>query len=266
VNGPTKTSNHHPSLECTEMLASGQLLGHPVTEFLRALCVNNASIAELHFRSYNPTPNLGERLNVGKVPSPWLSRAQDTASKAGVSLWEALAGMVIRDGAHLPRNVFVEALAHHHSDIEKTISVGRETILDANTDFFKDSIGAADGLAVCSGLRLRAGYTVHIPMLDFVCSPTPANRATISTMLEVIEQQGVIVNSGNSYHFFGLTFLTNDEWVRFMGQALLLAPFVDTRFIGHRLLDGECTLRVFARHKHPQIPVIESCVHVTERL
>jgi len=58
----------------------------------------------------------------------------------------------------------------------------------------------------------------------------------------------------------GATLLSNDEWVRFMGRALLLAPFVDARFIAHRLLDGECCLRVFAKSKTPPTPLIESCI------
>jgi len=157
--------------------------------------------------------------------------------------------------------VFVEALAHQHSEFEKTFVLTRQEILNGGIDSIQDRLGRNDGLAVCSQVRVLAGYSAHIPMLDFACAPTKANQGAISSMLGVIGQAGVIVNSGNSFHFLGISLLTADEWIRFMGQALLLAPFIDARFMAHRLFDGECRLRVFARNKVPQVPVIEKCVY-----
>lgn len=54
--------------------------------------------------------------------------------------------------------------------------------------------------------------------------------------------------SGRSFHGYGSRLLSKDEWVRFMGLLLLanmpnVAPTVDPRWIGHRLLAGYAALR-----------------------
>ena len=266
TNGVLRSAMPIPDVnpELVEIMRSGQLQGSSVTTFLRVLCAHCPSITELRFRTYSLTPGLSERLKTRETNVPdWLSRAEESARNSETTLWDALAKAVIRHSEQLPREVFVEALAHHHSDLERTFILTRQEVLEGGIDFVQTRLDADEGLALCSELRILDGYAVHIPMLDFACATTEANRATISMMLDVIGQTGVLANSGNSYHFIGISFLRGDEWIRFMGRALLLAPFVDVRFMGHRLFDGECRLRIFARHKAPQVPSIEMCVHPT---
>ncbi len=218
-------------------------------------------IAEMRFRTYRPTPGLSDRLKGWKTIDPEsLAYAEKIASEAGTSLWNALTEIVVKQGKQLPSDVYIEALAHRHSESEKTLVLNRGEIAESGIESIVVRLQSEEGLALCSELRLSAGYNAHIPMLDFACATTPANKAAIASMLRVIAQTGVVVNSGKSYHFLGISLLTNDEWVRFMGQGLLLAPFIDARYVGHRLSDGECTLRIFAQNKVPQIPSIEICV------
>jgi hypothetical protein len=244
-----------------KLLRMGALIGSPVTTFLRELCAHNPSIAEMRFRTYGLTPGLSERLVTHKDIAPrWLVAAQKAASATGVGLWDSLAASVIRKGKDLPRNVFVEALTHEHSEAERTLVLTRQEILDGRAVSIGQQTNQDEGISLCSEIRVKEGYQVHLPMLDFACNPTEANQAAISSMLVVIKQAGIILNSGNSYHFLGVSLLTGEEWARFMGHALLLAPFIDVRYIGHRLIDGECRLRVFASNKNPQTPVIEQCI------
>lgn len=248
--------------ELMELLGNSALSGRPVTSFLRNLCTCCPSITEMRFHTYLPTPGLSERLKTWKTIDPeWLAAAQRTASDTGATLWDALAQSVMKQGKRLPRDVFVEALAHRHSEFERTFVLTRQEVSDGGIDSIGKRLRREEGLALCSEVRVLAGYAAHIPMLDFACATTTANQTAISTMLGVIGQTGVIVNSGNSYHFLGASLLTSDEWVRFMGQALLLAPFIDVRFIGHRLFDGECRLRVLGRNKLRQrTPLVETCI------
>lgn len=250
------------SPELMQLLRGPELLHLPVTSFLRNLCIYCPSITELRFRTYLYTPGLSERLKANNViVAEDLALAEKVASDAGATLWEVLAGMVLRQGKELPRAVFVEALSHHHSEFERTFVLTRQEVLRGDIDSIHERHHIDVGLALCSEVRVLEGYTAHIPMLDFICAPTEANQTAISTMLEAIGQVGVIVNSGHSYHFVGASLLTTDEWVRFVGQALLLAPFIDARFLGHRLFDGECRLRVFARNKSSQAPFVERCIY-----
>ena len=248
--------------ERTKLLSEADLVGTPVTNFVRALCAYRSDIAEVRFRTYIVGPGLGERLEKKKLlPQELVSTAKAAAKESQRDFWDALAGIVMREGKHLPRVVYEEALTHSHGESERTFIFTRQEILDGRIDSITSHLGDQDGLSLCSEVRLLAGYNVHIPMLDFSCKPTESNQAAISDMLSVTEQVGVIAESGNSFHFLGMSLLTYDAWVRFMGRSLLLSPFVDARFEGHRLIDGECRLRIFAQDKKPKIPLIVACVH-----
>jgi len=249
------------SPQIIECLSGPQLLRGPVTNFLRTLCECYPQLTEMRFRTYVPSPGLSQRLETqGTIVPEWLADAEKRATETSTSLWDALAGMVLRERKQLPRAVYSEALVHPHNERERTFLLTRQEILDWGIDSIGPRIRDQDGLALCSEVRVLEGYTAHIPMLDFVCERDEANKATISAMLQLIGQAGVIAHSGNSYHFYGVSLLTFDEWTRFMGQALLLAPFVDARFIAHRLLDGESRLRIFAKTKQPNVPVVEECI------
>jgi hypothetical protein len=261
TDGITVDSTASLNRSLTQLLINNELPGQPVTRFIVGLCEQCPKIIELRFRTYLPTANLNERLK-GKetIPPDLLTAAKETAIKAHISLWDALACNIIRNGVELPGDLLAEILAHPHGDWERSFVLRRQEVLDGGISSLIANIHTTEGLALCSQVRTLDGHAEHIPMLDFACARTDANLATISAMLEAIGQRGVVVYSGNSYHFVGATLLSNDEWVRFMGRALLLAPFVDGRFIAHRLLDGECCLRVFAQSKAPQTPLIESCI------
>ncbi len=111
-----------------------------------------------------------------------------------------------------------------------------------------------EALTVLSRVRTRQGY-FHIPLLDM---DLPINEAGPNDAEEAVRglgiQHGAILNSGKSYHFWGLELLSEVEWKTFMYRALLLDR-VDSRWIGHRLLDGHANLRI--SQKRGQVPIVE---------
>jgi hypothetical protein len=48
--------------------------------------------------------------------------------------------------------------------------------------------------------------------------------------------------------------MTHDDWIRFLGRALLLAPIVDPRYIAHRLIDGFAVLRISTNPAKQKLP------------
>lgn len=84
----------------------------------------------------------------------------------------------------------------------------------------------------------------HIPLLDL---DIPVDENGAASAQEVFANLGVkhgaIINSGKSYHGWGLELLTDEEWRRFMARALLLDR-IDRRWVGHRLIDGQANIRV----------------------
>ncbi len=165
--------------------------------------------------------------------------------------------------------LLLEKFCRRHSEIEKlelsVYSYRPQTIEDERRTFRinaqdlisrfqieQSSLGHDQEIAFHSRVWVRRGWTqrlYHIPMIDF---GSDINDQDINRLVELSSDFGCdkfeIFNSGRSFHFYGLTLLTQRQWTRFMGRILLLnipgAPnFVDTRWVGHRLMAGYSSLR-----------------------
>jgi|SRR5882724_4190109 len=232
-----------------------------VTEFLQVLCTETPVISELNFRTYLLAPRLDERVRKEEViEDAVLAKAEQFKSAYGGSLWDAALRILMHKGDYLPESLLSQAIIHKHNPRERSFSITNEEFVMHGAGSIIKSLEDDEGLAICSRVRVRNGYSAHLPMLDFACKPTKANCGAVEYMLRAIDQSGIVLNSGDSYHFIGISLLTADEWLRFMGQSLLLTPLIDARYMGHRLYDGECYLRVFAKNKPLNEPLIESLV------
>lgn len=221
-------------------------------------------ISELNFRTYVLAPRLDERVQRAEIIERAISaQAEQFRSDYGGSLWDAVLRILMSKGASLPEAFLSQAIVHKHDSNERSFNLTNAGLATQGISSIIESLRDDEALAISSRVRVRNGYSAHLPMLDFDCKPTHANRAAVEHMLRAIDQPGIILNSGNSYHFMGISLLTADEWLRFMGQSLLLTPLIDARYLGHRLYDGECYLRVFAKNKPINEPLIESLVYAS---
>lgn len=50
--------------------------------------------------------------------------------------------------------------------------------------------------------------------------------------------------------------LTQPEFEKFLGTALLLAPIVDRAYIAHQLIEGRCALRLTPGGGKSQVPTV----------
>jgi len=115
-------------------------------------------------------------------------------------------------------------------------------------------------LALSSSVDTDLGER-HLPMMDFQCPVADIYRDVVCTaMAKVMPLPGVVVESGLSYHYFGASLTTVEEWLTFLGRCLLLSPFTDTRYIGHRLIDRECVLRIAPDDVKPAMPRVIAVV------
>lgn len=109
---------------------------------------------------------------------------------------------------------------------------------------------------VSSHVQCESGVR-HLPLMDFQCPVDANNKAAVIAGLRAAGQfSGAILESGNSYHYYGFEPLEDNAWLRFLGKCLLLGPLTDTRYIGHRLVDRECLLRLTAHWRKPVTPTI----------
>lgn len=94
------------------------------------------------------------------------------------------------------------------------------------------------------------GKQYHIPMMNF--HPYRKNLSEIEKSVKIIckEYKGVILDSGRYFHYYGNALLTNEEWTKFIADFLMPCILVSPRYIGHRLNDGYCSLRLTTDKKY----------------
>lgn len=112
-------------------------------------------------------------------------------------------------------------------------------------------------LAASSKVKLKDGSVAHIPMVDFKCAPTHQNvELATDAFAKIGQTDGVLLNSGNSFHYYGQTLMNEKEWREFLGHCLLLSDFIDTRYVGHALINNDCRLRLSTTPLNPFIPTV----------
>lgn len=113
-----------------------------------------------------------------------------------------------------------------------------------------------EALKVVSRVRTKNGV-FHIPLLDL---DIPVDEGGAASAEEVFVNLGIrsgaVLDSGKSYHAWGLELLPDKDWHDFMYKALLLDR-IDRRWVGHRLIDGHANLRISEKRK--KVPTV---VHV----
>lgn len=117
-------------------------------------------------------------------------------------------------------------------------------------------------LGLISHVHTLAGKSYHIPQIDFICNKSSHNTKQIKKCLKSIAdvKPKWLVDSGNSYHCYGEKLLTEKQWKDFLGRCLLCntsgeKPLVDTRWIGHSIIQNFTNLRILGSltHKKPRI-------------
>lgn len=112
-----------------------------------------------------------------------------------------------------------------------------------------DSLEPDQELALHSKVAVD-GRTQHIPMIDFsaaeLCSED-LGRIRAYLPKSVFLSLG-FYRSGRSFHAYSARLLGPKAWMQLMGRLLLINQrhrheVVDTRWIGHRLIAGYCSLR-----------------------
>ena len=129
------------------------------------------------------------------------------------------------------------------------------------------SLAPGQALGIDSACLLRDGKPGHIPMMDFKLPPEDSNIEIIKIFLESKGREGVLLHSGNSFHYLGFDVKEPQDWNIFLGQCLLARyadtkpdsdtkPYVDTRWIGHSLVSATGVLRITGNERKPKVPSV----------
>lgn len=103
------------------------------------------------------------------------------------------------------------------------------------------------------------GY-LHIPMMDLNCSISDENLQKVKEYASAFGLEGVVLQSGRSYHYYGLHLLSERSWVEEFIAPSMLAEVCDIRYIAHKLKDGFITLRLTAGGMRNVLPRVVLCI------
>ena len=137
------------------------------------------------------------------------------------------------------------------------VEIDRARVLNGYLNRVQQQLSHGQLLGILSVVNVANRERKHIPMMDFRCEISAQNEQLLRQLLPRIGQQhGFLLNSGRSYHFYGMQLLSSDDWRKFLGKCLLLRNFVDERYVGHQLVDGHCVLRISASPVKRTIPAV----------
>lgn len=234
------------------------LRSRPVEEFVPEFLRHFDQLSTVTFVFYKPAPVFGERLK--KIVDPQsaaLNKADQLNREYGIPFWDALLSIEMKSGL-LPKEYVGLAILHDAHPDEHSIELRREEVSHDRLRSIVEEAGTDYGVALSSRVLKANGEYAHIPMLDFRCECSAHNIKVVKWALAAIgHRAGVIVNSGRSFHFYGLKVLTVPEWLRFISLASLFSPVVDARYLAHRLADGACRLRITQAPGRATVPFVE---------
>jgi len=237
--------------------ALGYLTGRPVTQAIEDLVRSLPEINTVTFVAYRPAPGLDARL---AREADSTSRVREVAERLrqeyGIPFWDAILAISMH-GGDVPDRYVELAILHDKSPDEHSIAMPRQEVTARRIADLARDLRFGFVLAISSKVILKDGELAHIPLLDFRCLPSPRNQQIVKKALKTMGQEaGLIVESGRSYHFYGVRLLSPEAWIQFLAMGILFSPIVDARYIAHRLADGACRLRIGAGSDKPSIPTV----------
>lgn len=235
-------------------------IGEEAPQLVLALPGQIPSLASLMFHTYFPSPGLEERLAESHDPTlrEIFQKAEQLRELSGNDLpyWESI---IVASWTTTKLDLLISQALRHDVTREAKTRFGI-TAGELNPNRIRRAIESLESgwvLALCSRCEALDGSLWHIPMLDFRCAPNPMNlERTEKALRQLGETRGAILESGRSYHYYGFELKSPKEWIEFMSRSLLLAPFVDARYIAHRLIEGTSVLRITSSERKPRVPSV----------
>jgi hypothetical protein len=209
---------------------------------INEILMNNPTIVQIELLEYPLKKVLQERLELTEPEKKQITRALAIRELIGLPFWESLLLTFFANDKFSER-LLVKVKDHNEHVINHRLKV-RETCLE---DYLKSKSGV--NIALSSKVELAGGEERHIPLLDFHCPNTPNNLVLASEVIYQLDiGGGYLLESGDSYHFYGITLFTKDDFIRFMGLALQYSPIVDKTWIAHQLREMASALRITPKH------------------
>jgi hypothetical protein len=190
--------------------------------------------------------NSEAKTSVGKSPeiASLVPEALELRGRYGIPFWMSIMFVAQKTHVQIPKSV-IRAANFHRSMPMRKIELKVDSSLSQNLRDVGQSLEGGRVLVLRSCVRMRADDEIlHIPMLDFRLSSSDESHRTVMSVIREVGIPGALLNSGQSYHFYGFELMTTRQLHAFLGRALLFTPLIDYRWIAHQLIESTCALRI----------------------
>ncbi|HIF9199174.1 TPA: hypothetical protein ACX6QC_000571 [Photobacterium damselae] len=161
-----------------------------------------------------------------------------------VSFWEAVFKLV-SDGTSISDRMLSHAIFHNNNQNYIELNVN---------DFMSYIYNETDkNIALNSRVVLSNGSEKHIPMLDFKIPSSKNNLSTVQDVVNVLGLNGMILDSGKSFHFIGYDLINENELIDLLSRFILLHPVSDKSWAAHQIIERSASLRI--SKKYGELPV-----------
>lgn len=228
------------------------MIGTTVYEFLISRLGNLRGAKALSLFRPPATPMVQQRIKSSPAIEEIVRSAVDLRARTNLPFWDAV-NVSSFDRVEVAPELLAEALFHNRSgpSLQRVPIAGLTPRVLAELCQDHDQ----EVTVLSSAIEMEDGSRRHLPMLDFHAPASKQNLPLVVAAARKLHSNGAILKSGKSYHFYGLTLLSESENIDHLARALLLAPIVDRAWIAHQLLERACGLRISTRDER-HVPIV----------
>jgi hypothetical protein len=239
--------------------------GDDIVDILPRLINEIDDIAEIDLFILNAAKDTQRVVDQPEL-APIVAEALDLRKEYRVPFWEAVLLIARRDNGKA-LDLVLDAAIHH----QPMTSAAEAVIMTTKDQFARNlrtlttEVDERRIVTLSSRVTAKSSESVaHLQMLDFRIRPNEENEHLAAEILMRVGVEGILLNSGNSYHFYGNRLMRSDtELASFLGRVSLFAPFVDQRWIAHQMIEGACALRISRGKSFARPPTFVRYVNAT---
>jgi len=236
------------------------LLGLDAPRALTVLLSSFKDVEEVYLAECRPLPPLQTRRQLTAAERIVVERALEFRKSTGLAFWDA----VLLELSVTPDAIpLLDEVSKHLTFIgqERSLSWSSAVSHGLEQACAQFTATADASLVFLSEMRCHDGSKRHLPMIDFHAARSARNERVVFAVAERLFPEGaVLLESGESYHAYSTKLVSETEFRRFLGRALLFAPIIDRTYTAHQLIEGRCALRLTAGGTKSQVPTVVSLI------
>jgi hypothetical protein len=234
-------------------MSNSSRIGATAVDALSALLEHHAEIAALAVFEPAPVPLAQDRLPTDEGSAGIIEAGLAIRRDFGLPFWDAVLLSCFDSG--LAASPILDKALFHNPPPRRLIWITRNDWSAQNLARVLQEVEFGRILVVSSRARLSDGTYTHLPMIDFHCPVSKENQEMSALVAQLLHPSGgFLLNSGQSYHFYGKALIPEADFSSFLGRALLLSPIIDRSWVAHQLIEGACGLRISPKSGGGEVP------------